>query len=332
MSEEIQKIIYLYRITNTINNKKYIGQSIDTIRRWYEHKRAAKNEKPNMLISSAIKKYGSENFQFEVIAACKSYDDANYLEEELIKQHNSLARNGFGYNLSLGGMNAPKSEEWKESMRRWHASMTPEEKEDYRQKHSVATIKQIETQGHPAQGTKRTPEQVKTLIAARAAHPVDYTDEIRQKMSDSHIGKILPDEQRAKMSQGIKENWAKRIKEKTDSGEFKCNAEGCEVVGKSNYIIVNNIRYCSIHGARVRNHGTTDKVDWTGKHHSEESKLKISASKTGKNLVRIPHNKIFLTDEQIKLIINDSRSIMELSKAMNVGRKVIGRIRRESKK
>jgi group I intron endonuclease len=148
------KMHYLYKITNTINQKNYIGQSINVEKRWRGHKYQAINN-PKQLISKAIKKYGADNFEFEVIATCKSYDDANYLKEELIKQYNSLARNGFGYNLSFGSGPAPKSEECKESMRQWHASMTPEEKEDYRQKYSIATIEQIETQGRYAQGTKK---------------------------------------------------------------------------------------------------------------------------------------------------------------------------------
>ena len=79
----------------------------------------------------------------------------------------------------------------------------------------------------------------------------------------------------------------------------------------------------------VKNYIISDKMDWSGKHHSEESKLKISLSKTGKNLGRVPHNKMFLTQDQINFIINDPRSIMELSAVMNVGRKVISRIRKE---
>lgn len=111
-----ETIHYLYCITNIVNNKIYIGQSIDTVRRWYEHKRSANKDNPVMLISQSIKKHGAINFEFKVIAACKTYENANYLEEQLIIQYNSLAKNN-GYNLSLGGMNAPKSEAWKQIMR-----------------------------------------------------------------------------------------------------------------------------------------------------------------------------------------------------------------------
>ena len=58
-----------------------------------------------------------ENFTFEVIASCKTQDDANYIETELVKQYDSYISTNKGYNVTLGGMNAPKSEEFKQMMR-----------------------------------------------------------------------------------------------------------------------------------------------------------------------------------------------------------------------
>lgn len=44
------------------------------------------------------------------------------------------------------------------------------------------------------------------------------------------------------------------------------------------------------------------------------------------------HDKIELLKEQVEFILSDSRSIIELSKIMKIGRKVIGRIRRDRNK
>jgi group I intron endonuclease len=116
---------YLYRITNLINRKIYIGQTINPYKRWAGHKSAAKPSKRtgNMFIASAIHKYGSNNFEFEVIACCKTQDDANYLEIELIKQYDSLSISN-GYNITSGGrktvcdkIRGPKSEAHKEKIR-----------------------------------------------------------------------------------------------------------------------------------------------------------------------------------------------------------------------
>lgn len=50
----------IYKITNRINGKIYIGQSVNIVRRWYAHKECVSNNH----LSAAIAKYGLENFDF----------------------------------------------------------------------------------------------------------------------------------------------------------------------------------------------------------------------------------------------------------------------------
>ena len=61
------RLSYVYKITNKLNNKIYIGQSVNIERRWKEH--ICDNRK-NSLIHLAIQKYGKDNFDFEVIEEC----------------------------------------------------------------------------------------------------------------------------------------------------------------------------------------------------------------------------------------------------------------------
>lgn len=63
-------MIGIYKITNKINNKVYIGQSIDIHRRWHQEKNKAFNENDtayNQLLSKAFRKHGLDNFTFEVL-------------------------------------------------------------------------------------------------------------------------------------------------------------------------------------------------------------------------------------------------------------------------
>jgi group I intron endonuclease len=108
---QIDRIIYLYRVTCTINQKVYIGQTVDSNSRWRGHRRDAAN--PKVPFHFAIRKHGAHNFEFEIIACCKGQDNANDLETLLVAQYDSYVSHGKGYNASHGGMNAPKSEEWK---------------------------------------------------------------------------------------------------------------------------------------------------------------------------------------------------------------------------
>ena len=80
----------IYKIQNQINGKIYIGQSVHIERRWQEHCRASAHS----LIAKAIHKYGKENFTFEIIEECAT-DDLDRLEEQYIKQYDSLVPKGY---------------------------------------------------------------------------------------------------------------------------------------------------------------------------------------------------------------------------------------------
>ena len=58
-----EPICCIYSVTNTLNNKVYIGQSIDVERRWKQHKYG----KGNLILRNAIKKHGIDNFKFEIL-------------------------------------------------------------------------------------------------------------------------------------------------------------------------------------------------------------------------------------------------------------------------
>lgn len=110
------KIWVLYIITNLINKKVYIGQTTNISKRWSDHRVAATLNKPTQAVHYALIKYGLDNFEFKIIASCKAQDDANFIETELVSQYDSFIKNGKGYNVTLGGRSAPKTEEWKEHM------------------------------------------------------------------------------------------------------------------------------------------------------------------------------------------------------------------------
>ena len=66
-------MIGIYKITNLINNKVYIGQSVNIQQRFKKHKTKYKdisNEESNKILYKAMRKYGLENFSFEIIEEC----------------------------------------------------------------------------------------------------------------------------------------------------------------------------------------------------------------------------------------------------------------------
>lgn len=103
---------YIYKITNDINKKVYIGQTIATIAdRWHGHMSSALNEKRyKSALYNAMRKYGREKFHIKEISnftkATKEelIDTLNIEEQKYIKQYQSLITQN-GYNLEKGGNN-----------------------------------------------------------------------------------------------------------------------------------------------------------------------------------------------------------------------------------
>ena len=95
-------MIIIYKITNLINGKVYIGQTIRPMEERFErHLRDAKNNLlPDNKFHRAIRKYGEENFQIEKIDEASTKKELNEKEIYWIKYFNSVEK---GYNASPGG-------------------------------------------------------------------------------------------------------------------------------------------------------------------------------------------------------------------------------------
>lgn len=95
-------MIGIYKIENLINHKCYIGQSIDINKRWRRHRESynePKYDSYNYPLYCAMRKYGFENFSFEIVEECQR-ECLNEKERFYIKKYNSFFN---GYNQTLGG-------------------------------------------------------------------------------------------------------------------------------------------------------------------------------------------------------------------------------------
>ena len=88
----------VYKITNKINNKVYIGSSIDVERRWRQHKEASINKIThhyNYPLMQAFRKYGLDNFNFEIIETLKNFKEMIEAEHNWIIKENCVYPNGY---------------------------------------------------------------------------------------------------------------------------------------------------------------------------------------------------------------------------------------------
>lgn len=103
----MSKICGIYKIENLVNGKVYIGQSNDIKKRWYSHKRDSSIETSknyNYPLYKAFRKYGVDNFKFEIIEECLK-EELNDKEIYYIQLYRSYINfeDSNGYNQTLGG-------------------------------------------------------------------------------------------------------------------------------------------------------------------------------------------------------------------------------------
>ena len=104
---------YIYKYTNKINGKHYIGQTNNLQKRYNGHKSESFNPKAkgyNLPFHCAIRKYGIENFSYDIleeISDGESQDFINDREKYFISYYHSLTSEN-GYNLAIGGDGSSK--------------------------------------------------------------------------------------------------------------------------------------------------------------------------------------------------------------------------------
>ena len=93
----------IYVIKNRVNNMVYVGQATNSAERFIAHCKPSSAKRDKSIIDKAIRKYGANNFWFEVIE--HQIENYNEREKYWIKKLDSLTPNG--YNIQTGGENPP---------------------------------------------------------------------------------------------------------------------------------------------------------------------------------------------------------------------------------
>ena len=178
----------IYAIVNKINNKSYIGKSIDIHTRWKEHiYLLSRGVHQNKHLQSAWNKYGEEAFEFIVIKTCKA-KELNRTESILIALFNTTYGK-IGYNYVGGGEggaenNAELSKKRSDSLKKYY-----EENPDGIEKRREALKKAYENPELKEKIRQNTIELFKNPEFYRKYRELRSSEEYRKKISESHKGK-----------------------------------------------------------------------------------------------------------------------------------------------
>lgn len=192
----------IYKITNNVNWKVYVGQSINIMARWKDHINTLnRGDSRCTLLQRAWNKYGQENFTFEILELC-SEDVLDEIEIKYINFYDACNTNK-GYNIESGGNQCKHlSDKTKrkigdanrgrrhseESKKQMSKSRTGEGNGMYKKQHSEETKKKISDAkkgkpGHPSTDYQKECARLANLGKLKS-------EETKRKLSESHKGKI----------------------------------------------------------------------------------------------------------------------------------------------
>lgn len=107
----------IYKITNTINNKFYIGSAVNLYDRFLHHrKRLRGNYHNNQYLQRAFNKYGEDKFIFEIIETIDNKDNLLSLEQEWLDRTKCYTVT-IGYNLAKNATAPMLGKKWSEEQR-----------------------------------------------------------------------------------------------------------------------------------------------------------------------------------------------------------------------
>lgn len=262
--------LIIYKTTNLINGKIYIGQDSHNNPEYLGS---------GKILRQAIKKYGKENFKKEMLEKCNSIEELSLRERYWIQYFGCVNRK-IGYNLSIGGGRGNRER------RTWQFKKRVSNK--------------LKGRISPTKGRRKTKEEIEKQIVNRRKNAelrgFWITEQTRKKLSLSRMGKIpwnkgkkgmqicwnkgrkRPDDVKRKISESVKKYYfmhPEAIRQMSLSRRGR--KQTIETIEKRRLKLIGKKRskdYCQ----KWSGEGNP----FYGKHHTEETKRKLSLSHKGK--------------------------------------------------
>ena len=285
----------IYLISNTINSKKYVGQTTQTLRaRWSDHVYNSKHLTRVRAIHLAMRKYGVENFIIEQIDSAETQEELNEKEKYWIKYYDCVSPKG--YNLTSGGEHCEVSEEVRRKQSERMKGKFVGEKNPFYGK-TVSRDKNVHcravrcvetgevrksavdwdeflgvccgTVSRVCRGVQKTAKNLHFEFADGEGVKVKHTEETKNKLRELNSGSNNP-----MFGKSIPEEVCRRFSEERkgkNTGENNPNY-GRKLTEEEKKLI----------SERLKGKFVGEKNPNYGKHHSKETKRKISEAVAGR--------------------------------------------------
>ena len=269
----------IYKIINRTNGKYYVGSTKNSNVRWSDHKEDLnKHRHYNIHLQRAWMKYGESNFEFVMIEECQQ-DQLLITEQRYLDTCKNNPSESYNQIYSAGGGGC-FSEEILQKLRRPHPTIQGKNHPGYGKPLSDETklkisCKNKEYYSNPSNRTmlgKHHSEESKQKISTSRIGKYGgencptfgkhLSDETKRKIRESHVGKVLSEEHKNKISKSLTGHigWNTGMFHSDETKQKISNALKGKQTGEENGMY--------------------------GKHHSLESRQKMSIQRTGENNAR----------------------------------------------
>lgn len=286
-SQAVTPACIIYRITNAVNGKVYIGITGNLSARWSAYRSAVKRHmaspsrrRGRQPIHAAMAKHGIGAFYIEPIASARTWEDGFALEAALIKQYRSMER-AFGYNATSGGEGTPGAKRSAETLARMSAAQKGRPGHPWP---SERRLKQSESMKLRRKDPTFAARQAAVSAAQRG---VPRSEAIKEKIRKAHAGRRPSDatiEASRRACKGKKRPPEHVEKIRLARLGSKRSDETRAKISRSNSGKVRSaevrIRISDALKGRAITEETRERL--RARRHSEETKAKMSASRKGK--------------------------------------------------
>ncbi len=192
----------IYKITNLVNGKVYIGQTTTSVeQRWASHKCSINYAKYNSALYAAFRKHGTDNFLIEEVAVATDRASLDAAEDNCIATFNSLVPAGYNLCIGNGGRNHSESTKKKikayvhsEATRKQMSESQKQRYEDPKQRAKQGRVQSVaerkkrsETMKRIGHGFTHTPESIAKMAAAKKGKPNGKAKPISDQFGNIYI-------------------------------------------------------------------------------------------------------------------------------------------------